>query len=238
MKVKIIGTGSLGNCYVVEDSKGRCLMLECGVAYTKLLTSPHWCGIDKIDALLVTHKHKDHSLELPTFRKLIDTIIDGSQSDLQSDYDLDNWYIVPVRVFHNVQCHGYYIMSKNDYNSLVFFTDMKAPKATPPCVAKCRNWLYEVNYDEVTAREAIETAKDDHLWFNLQYHNSLEEADKYFKFITKYQGRKVDKIVTIHASKDYLDENFVVPTLSNYAHEVVVGKDGNVYNFGGEVRNG
>ena len=233
MKVKIIGTGSIGNSYIVEDTAGRCLMLECGIEHSRILVSEHWNGADKVDALLVTHSHRDHSLALPAFRKLIDIIIYGVESDLKEEYDLENWIIRPVRVFHNVQCHGFWIYSKNDKTDFMFFTDMKAPRGIPNFVAKCKNWLYEVNYDEVTAREAIEAAKDEHLWFNLQYHNSLEEADKFFRFITGRQGSKVNKIVTIHASQDYLDENFVIPTLKNYAQEVVVGKNGNVYDFGG-----
>ena len=53
MKYEIIGSSSKGNCIVVEDM----LMLDCGVAYTKL--KPY---LKNVKLIFISHIHKDHLL--------------------------------------------------------------------------------------------------------------------------------------------------------------------------------
>lgn len=53
MKYEIIGSSSKGNCIVVEDI----LMLDCGVAYTKI--KPY---LKNVKLIFISHIHKDHLL--------------------------------------------------------------------------------------------------------------------------------------------------------------------------------
>lgn len=53
MKYEIIGSSSKGNCIVVEDI----LMLDCGVAYSKI--KPY---LKQVKLIFISHHHKDHLL--------------------------------------------------------------------------------------------------------------------------------------------------------------------------------
>ena len=53
MKYEIIGSSSKGNCIVVEDI----LMLDCGVAYTKIKPQ-----LKNVKLIFISHIHKDHLL--------------------------------------------------------------------------------------------------------------------------------------------------------------------------------
>jgi len=57
MKIKVIGTGSTGNAFLIESPEHR-LLFECGLTWDKLQK-----GYDYLlpDACFVSHSHKDHS---------------------------------------------------------------------------------------------------------------------------------------------------------------------------------
>lgn len=60
MILKVIGTGSSGNCYALYNSKGECLLLDAGLPYQKILEGLNF-QISNVVGCLVTHIHADHS---------------------------------------------------------------------------------------------------------------------------------------------------------------------------------
>ncbi len=59
MILKVIGTGSSGNCYLLQQGDDS-LLLEAGLHWLEILTAlPR--GLRGIHACLLTHEHKDHS---------------------------------------------------------------------------------------------------------------------------------------------------------------------------------
>lgn len=58
MQLKIIGTGSAGNCYLLENEH-EALLIECGVRFEKIKQAIDF-EIDKIVGCIVTHEHGDH----------------------------------------------------------------------------------------------------------------------------------------------------------------------------------
>lgn len=59
MKMKCYGSGSRGNCYLLDDGK-EALLLECGTPFAEVVKDLG-TGISRIRACLVTHEHKDHA---------------------------------------------------------------------------------------------------------------------------------------------------------------------------------
>jgi phosphoribosyl 1,2-cyclic phosphodiesterase len=59
LKIKVIGSGSSGNCYLIDDGPTQ-LLLECGLPIKKIKAG---CDYDfsRIAACLVTHEHQDHA---------------------------------------------------------------------------------------------------------------------------------------------------------------------------------
>lgn len=66
MKLKVLGSDSSGNCYLLQGDK-ETLIIECGVKYKEILKGLGF-NISKVVGCLVSHEHKDHC-------KAIDEII-------------------------------------------------------------------------------------------------------------------------------------------------------------------
>lgn len=62
MEIRVLGTGSRGNCYFVRMG-GTALLLECGIPIREIRKRLGMAFLD-VDACLISHSHKDHSLAL------------------------------------------------------------------------------------------------------------------------------------------------------------------------------
>lgn len=60
MTLTVIGSGSSGNCYLLQDSK-EALVIEAGLPLDKTVKAALGWDIGKIAALVVSHKHDDHA---------------------------------------------------------------------------------------------------------------------------------------------------------------------------------
>jgi phosphoribosyl 1,2-cyclic phosphodiesterase len=71
MKTFTLSTGSSGNSFYVESSKGIKLLVDCGLSYskTKDLLLEKDIELEKLDAILITHEHSDHIFGLEQFIK-------------------------------------------------------------------------------------------------------------------------------------------------------------------------
>lgn len=58
MKLKVIGSSSKGNCYILE-TEGEALIIECGVRFDQIKAAMHY-NLKKVVGCLVTHEHGDH----------------------------------------------------------------------------------------------------------------------------------------------------------------------------------
>lgn len=56
--IKVLASGSKGNCYIVQ-AEGETLLLECGIAWKEILKGLDF-NIDNVIGCLVTHEHRDH----------------------------------------------------------------------------------------------------------------------------------------------------------------------------------
>lgn len=58
MKLKVIGSGSSGNCYILE-SDNEALVIEAGLPFMEVKKALNF-NIMKIKAVIITHIHSDH----------------------------------------------------------------------------------------------------------------------------------------------------------------------------------
>ena len=70
MILKVIGSGSKGNCYILEN-KTEVLILECGVHFDEVKEAMNY-DLQKVCGILITHEHKDHCKGVP------DALVNGS----------------------------------------------------------------------------------------------------------------------------------------------------------------
>lgn len=58
MKLKVLGSGSAGNCYLLQREK-ETLIIECGIKYKDILKGLNF-DISNIVGCIISHEHKDH----------------------------------------------------------------------------------------------------------------------------------------------------------------------------------
>ena len=81
MFISCYASGSAGNLYKIENNKTT-LLIECGLPMKDIR---HCLGttIDNVEAVLLTHEHKDHSKAIHEFLRLgIDIFIPAKEQRL------------------------------------------------------------------------------------------------------------------------------------------------------------
>ena len=121
MKFKIIGTGSSGNCFLINDD----LMIDAGMSYSKIKDK-----VRNVKYVLLTHIHGDH-FNASTIRKLVvevdpmficgdfleDELLKIADNDKiitveeNKVYEIDSYKISPVSLYHDVKNFGYRIVT-------------------------------------------------------------------------------------------------------------------------------
>lgn len=56
MRMKVVGTGSSGNCYLLFDDEGRALVLDCGVKLESVKKALDF-NVSCISGCFVSHSH-------------------------------------------------------------------------------------------------------------------------------------------------------------------------------------
>ena len=76
MHVTILGSGSAGNCALVETRRTR-LLIDGGLSARQMVSRLAQCGVNpiEIDGILLTHEHGDHAGGLNVWCKQFDTPI-------------------------------------------------------------------------------------------------------------------------------------------------------------------
>lgn len=58
MKICVIGSGSDGNSYLVKDSIGNTVILDCGLKFEDITHHKDFPSFKKIDFLFTSHIHR------------------------------------------------------------------------------------------------------------------------------------------------------------------------------------
>ena len=59
MELKVLGSSSAGNCYILDNGK-EALILEAGIAFPKVKKALGF-NLRKVAGCLITHQHNDHA---------------------------------------------------------------------------------------------------------------------------------------------------------------------------------
>ena len=226
LTLKVIGTGSLGNMYLL-DYDGEKLVIELGMPYKDLLLN-----IDDINSVVgctVSHtEHQDHRLPktYEEVKKIGLKVITPTNTKIGKRYKLGSFEIIPLPAIHNVECRAYLIRVGGD--TVLFATDTRLlPKVNN---VKIDYFIVEVNYIERIREQAVLSDSESnglHLNGIYQNHHSLESAVEYFESLPY----KPKKIITIHKSNSGLfSETETIDELSRFAKETVsVAENGKTY---------
>ena len=138
MRAIILGSGSKGNSTLLIGNNKK-ILIDVGFSYPKMIKdlSEYGYSPSDIDAILITHTHKDHIAGLSTFTKknhvpvytnnkmiseLSKTINEEDMIVNDDDFDIDEFNIETIHTSHDAPGSVGFII--NDGNSsLVYVTD-------------------------------------------------------------------------------------------------------------------
>lgn len=204
VNIKVLGSSSKGNCYILEDGEEK-LIIELGVNWKEVVKGLNYdiCGVV---GALVSHRHGDHAKYI---QKAIDAgITVYGNSDLKEmnhcvsiiprflDTKVGNFTVSPFEAVHDVPCFGYIIKTPNN-GTVVFSTDTCC---APPIKVKHEHYLIEANYsDEIMEKQAMNmTVSIDSKMRLDESHLSLEKAVAYLKEV---QSDNLKTVVLLHLSE-------------------------------------
>lgn len=170
MDIRVIATGSTGNCYYVSDGKTP-LLLEAGVS-CRTIQEALGFGLHKVGGCLATHRHKDHckSLKDLVFRGVDcymneDTkqaeFVDGPMVHVLEPgqvVHIGTWRVRPFEAIHDVPCVGLILGSHDTGERLVYLVDSAYSKYR---FERITHWVLGCNYDIDLVRENVAAGKVD-----------------------------------------------------------------------------
>lgn len=192
MQLRCLGSGSSGNCYLLEN-KTECLVLEAGIPFKEVKKALDF-NISKIVGVIVSHCHEDHVKYCSEYPKAGISIFKAYEI-MTPNIEFGNFSIRPFKLEHDVECYGFHINHK-EMGNLVFATDTYYVKYR---FSNINHIMIECNYSQkiidsrVRQGETIKGLRDR----VLQSHMELETCKE---FIRTNAAASLDTVTLLHLS--------------------------------------
>ena len=210
MQLKILGSSSKGNCYILENDS-ESLIIECGVNIGEIKRALNF-SFKNVAGAIVTHSHNDHSVSITDVMKLGVNVYTsrGTMRDLGLDvthhrlhtikakevFQVGPFKVMPFEVKHDVSEPLGFIINHPECGNVLFITDSYYVVDT---FKNINNIIIEANFSQKIIDERV--AKGTSLDFLrnriFKSHMSLETCKKTLK---ANDLGKVHNIVLIHLS--------------------------------------
>lgn len=202
MRFKTIASGSDGNAYVLTDSNGEMLILDCGIHFAKILKEINF-GICNIKAVCVTHGHKDHSLAADRFRGVGIPVVSEKGTYAFGDYRIKTFDLV-----HDVPCIGFAI-THPEMGMFIYLTDTEY----------CKYRFKGVNHMLVECNYCKDLLDKDHPSANhiFQGHMELETC----KAFVSANKKDLKNVILCHMSQTNLDYKKAIAEIASVAGDNV-----------------
>lgn len=199
MKLKVIGSGSSGNCYILDDGR-KILILEAGVPFAEVKEEIDY-EVSRIAGVLSSHEHGDHRKYLKEFEGYGIPVVKGNEKHYYNSiyfppFFLEDFTVIPFDVVHDVPCFGY-VIDHPDMGRLVFVTDTEYVKFTFPGV---NHIMVETNYaqdilDENTNSGEIPKVLRDRI---MKSHMSFDTA---MRMVKANKSPELRNVIMCHLSR-------------------------------------
>lgn len=147
MKIKCLGSGSSGNCYLLTADNGETLILDAGIGLKEIKRGLDY-DLRRISGVVVTHSHLDHAKSVADFERMGISVFkphdETKACPLKIKYG--NFDIQAFKLPHNgTPNYGYYI--KIDGQRILYLTDFEyCPYVFVK--QKINHFLIECNYQQ------------------------------------------------------------------------------------------
>lgn len=223
--VKTIGSGSSGNCYLVNINNKK-ILIECGLPFKKIQKALNY-KVSDIDFCLVTHEHADHAKSV---KDLLKTGVDcymtkgtaealgasghrlkvfenWAETKYKTTY-INNILIQPLRAIHDAkEPVMYYIRDIVTKESLLFVTDTAFMAYKIP--GEINVLMIECNYVKRLINERLDENKINVSLRNriVKNHMSLETV---LEALEGVKMAKLKRVYVLHLSDDNSDEKSII----------------------------
>lgn len=217
MDIKVIASGSSGNCYRVSDGVTS-VLLDCGIPFKQIQRALNF-ELSSIDGVLVTHCHQDHvkgarelariGVDVYTSKGTLDAcgLSGGRFKAIESmdTFNVGTFTVMAFDVEHDVpEPLGFLLKSDVTGEKLLYFTDTYYLKYT----FKGLNYIMgECNYSIETLNKDLNPTLRDRI---LESHMSLEH---FVEFLQANDLSELKEIYLLHLSNDNSDEDLFKKTV-------------------------
>ena len=222
MKIKVLVSGSKGNCSLIETASTR-FLIDIGITYQRLKKELEKINltVDNIDALLLTHAHNDHTSGLKVLLKHTNFKIYANKDilkELTVDIDKErielytplmhlnnNTELTVFKTSHDAKGSVGFLVTE-DNTSLVYITDTGYLNRKYFPLLKNKNIYYiESNHDEKMLMDGPYPYYLKQRILSDEGHLSNETTAKYLK---KLVGDVTKYIILAHLSEHNNKEEF------------------------------
>lgn len=240
MNLQILGTGSKGNCYILEN-ESEALILELGLSFSKIKQGLNF-DFSKVVGALITHCHGDHAKALNdalkngvecyasqgTFDSLKIQHHNANIIQSKKAFQVGNFKILPFDIHHDVAEPLGFLIEHADCGRTIFLTDTTYCNYTFP---RLNNIIIEANYCEDIIKEKLGGSWQGEFLKNriLKSHMSLNTCKE---TLLANDLTQVNNIVLIHLSDSNSDERKFKKVIENATGKFVhVANNNQTINF-------
>lgn len=241
MILKILGSGSSGNCYLLQN-KDEVLILECGIDWKEVKKALDF-DLSKVVGCLVTHEHKDHC-------KYIDHVINSGVNTYMSvgtkeaigieghrvhqiktlqQFNIGSYTILPFETKHDCSEPVGFLIHHSDMGTMLFATDTYYVEYK---FDNLNHILVECNYSVEILNENVEAGQVPAILKDriVKSHFELENVKG---FLMANDLTAVRNIVLIHLSSANSNEKQFKKEIEKVSYkQVFVAKKGIKINIG------
>lgn len=207
MELKVIGSGSQGNSYVLSNETDV-LLIELGVQFKRIKKTLDF-DLSKISGALVSHSHLDHAKSIKDAAECGINVYTGAETikatglkshrlkpvESKKAYQVGNFKVMPFDLKHDVPCLGFMIKHE-DCGKVVFITDTYY---SPVRFKGVNQWIIEANYSQeiIDSEEGYSNTKQFLRNRVMSSHLSIENC---LDLLSKNDLTKTNNILLTHLS--------------------------------------
>ena len=213
MNLKVIGTGSSGNAYLLYN-KEEILLLECGVSFKKIKEALNF-NFSKVVGCLLSHEHGDHNkavkdilsagINLYSSQGTLEAsnVLEHHNSNIiqaKKRYQIGNFKVIPFDVRHDVKEPLGFLINHPECGTTLFLTDSFY---SPYKFNGLHNLIIEANFCEDIIDQKLKANKKFLRDRVLKSHLSIQKC---IDLLNANDLSQVNNIVLIHLSDSNSNE--------------------------------
>lgn len=208
MRLKILGSGSSGNCYILENDHSS-LIIECGINMKEIKRGLDF-NLTKVAGVLISHEHKDHCKAVEdviasglnvycsqgTWKKMNIGSRRVNIMNANTNYLVGHFSVIPFDVKHDCAQPFGFLIHHPECGTVLFITDSYY---VPHRFKELNNIIVEANYCNaiVSRRKELNQIHDRVRDRVIESHMSIDTCKE---LLQANDLSAVNNIVLIHLS--------------------------------------